>query len=82
MPAKMPILPMTQLNTDYEMRAWCLDALYLKMVTRSQWLQLVEHLAPRVPIAAMMSCRTPRGVIYLETAAGDSWRLDHRAHWI
>ena len=79
MPARLPILPLTLLETDYDMKFWLGPAMY-GTLTRNQWRAIVARLEPMLPTSAALSCRTPKGVVYLETSAG-MWRLSPRAKW-
>ena len=76
MPARLPILPLTPLETEYDMKFWLGPAMY-GTLTRNQWRAIVDRLGPMLPTSAALSCRTLKGVVYLETSAG-AWRLRDR----
>lgn len=79
MPQRLPMLPMTTLETEYDLKIWLAPLLYAG-ATRNQWRALLDRLLPMLPTTAALSCRTPKGVLYLETSAG-TWRLSPRAKW-
>ena len=82
---RMPILPLTELETIDAVRYWVTQALAEAYVTRNQWQALTEFLAPRVPVHATLACRTPKGVIYVLLRNPDgtlsTYRLSPRADW-
>ena len=79
MPERLPILPMTSMETEYDLRYWLGPAMY-GTLTRTQWRAVLTRLLPLLPAKAALSCRTPKGVIYVETPIGE-WRLSPRAKW-
>ena len=86
MPKRMPILPSADLADEYAIKIWIAPAVIDGQLTRNQWRALVEFLAPRAPLHVYgLSCRTPKGVIYLFIDRADgriqTYRLSPRAEW-
>jgi hypothetical protein len=79
MSARLPILPMTPLETEHALKLWLGPAMY-GTLTRNQRRAVLDRLTPMLPTSAALSCRTPKGVVYLETPSGE-WRLSPRAKW-
>ena len=86
MPKKLPILPSADLADEYAVKTWLAPAIADSYVTRNQWRALIDFLVPRAPLHVYgLSCRTPKGVIYLFIDRADgriqTYRLSPRADW-
>ena len=94
MPKRLPILPSADLADDYALKVWIAPAIADGNITRNQWRAIVDFLLPRLPVFTVgMSCRTPKGVLYLflyDRAPLDlsfskdklrTYRLSPRAEW-
>ncbi len=80
MSKRTPILPSADLADDYALKVWISPAVTDGLMTRNQWRAILDRLTPMLPTSAALSCRTPKGVIYLVTPLGE-WRLSPRAKW-
>ena len=81
------ILPRRELADEYALRVWATEASILGSVTRTQCTAIIEAFMPLLPVHLSLSCRTPKGVLYVnsfdpQTARVVTYYLNHRARWI
>ena len=87
MSKRIPMLPHADLADDYALKVWISPAVTDGLMTRNQWRAVLDLLTPRLPIRVHgMSCRTPKGVLYLFLTCPDrkqlaTYRLSPRADW-
>ena len=87
MASMIEILPRREIADEMALRVWVSEALAMKWITRSQWAAIIEAFSPLLPSIISLSCRTSKGVLYVNsfdprTARLTTYYLNHRAKWI
>lgn len=76
---KLPILPMAHVDDPAAIRAWAVDAITQKQITRRQFSGIVLLASRHVPCSVELRQRSPKSVLYLWIDGQIEYRIGQRA---
>lgn len=85
MATKVQALPRTVIETELALRQWLISVPTDHLITRTQYMAIVNRLAPLLPATLSLSYRTPKGYLYITVQAHGvpalTLTLNNRAKW-
>ena len=76
---KLPILPRTHVDSSAALRAWAVEGISLKLITRRQFTGIVILAERHLPCDVELRQRSPKSVLYLWIDAKLEYRIGQRA---
>jgi len=76
---KLPILPIAHVTGQDAIRAWAVDAMTQKQITRRQFAAITLLAARHLPCSVELRQRSPKSVLYLWIDGTLEYRIGQRA---
>jgi len=76
---KLPILPIAQVESSTAIRAWAVDAVTQKQITRRQFTAITLLAERHLPCSVELRQRSPKSVLYLWIDGTLEYRIGQRA---
>ena len=76
---KLPILPRTYVDSPTAIRAWAVDGISLKLITRRQFTGVTILAERHLPCEVELRQRSPKSVLYLWIDGKLEYRIGQRA---